>query len=1318
MATSSETPLRRKRGVTNFVRLSKMKSFLNRKKTPTEPLSATEEAFQALSSPPPPPPVSPGLKKTQSRWKRSKKQVEVAPEVNIAQVLPPTDDFRTSLLMPTFAARFSMLREQDDPNSLLGKASDDSVLQPRRRSRMDFGGLGDIAEVSSIKSQVRPPFAYGRQDSFASEDGYASENDSHNGSVLSRARPGEGNTMFGGRQKVYMIPKAGASASSRSLGKVRYEDDIGMSAFQRYKRELEQQAIQARTSDEGHSFDFGLDRMEHGEDYGSHSNAPNDSAKDLSHSPSLSSYDKKRSTSSSSHSEARSSTIATSVASQPGSNLVTAPAQTTAPTPSAPPALKRADTKTRRLYEQGLDQHMYEQQASAMTRLNSIHRQRGMGVGKPSPPVLHSTRSAGNLNEKARQPVYAVRPQSPEALLTNFGSIRKQQPSNTSSPNLSGPVSPLTPHFEGGSDMALTQALEPGDRGKATAMGAFNKPKQSFDENQYLERQRQLQRSASNAAVKKPAVTPSAVQQRMDRFDLERQRSDSDLSARSRSRPAAPVSETSSAYNVFQRAAQMNTTTGAQQFDKSTLPDTHRTFFGNISASDSEDEEDSVPRYPQQSPYAQQDYGYGGHHGRWQPTALPSVSEHPALRSKKSKASLAEEDEDAEMMNMDTNHNSDFRLPEHPAFRNPEPDVDSPTLGPGAGSTPLTGMMHHLRQQSNVSSITQGEDKRSLDESHEMPELPEEWAPKDLDLIHRPIQPPGDSDSRVGSAYTSSNPFDLEERDNPSRTGERVSRVSISPVEGHRPYNNIDSRGPSRAGVLSRQSEVSQLEPEAEEGSSWQNELQRQHTRDASNATQLERDAFQEELEARKLAAQEKIQQAISKSRSASPAPSASDRPGFRGFGMLRSRPSGESVAENAQRQQAPPKAMKMLGLSGGASSTTLNSQYERSGYSLDINRQRDMSATRPPLPDNPPRAMQQAGLDARREWQARSRENSVTQGRPPSGRSPASSAGARSRANSEAAGGRSRSRTGPYRDDLEKAMMEDTGSSAAGVPEVTPMIPQELTPRPSPDVPQGAFEQGRARSNSRPPVPGYFDSKNLQPHLSGSRERLSPGVPPPVTLSPNVYFPGPPSGRPAPPSPFSSHMTPPLSGANTPVSSTFTPPTPAPPSSGSNRPNIPLRKKTISKGDISEPTLITSTSNFDTVDLPEGASLKNGMEEPPPLPPINPRRRATKAMFGLVSRKDSEDSTLTFGARSKTPDPWVGTRPVESEYQFEPPMLANRSGSDGRSPRMPATKQSFDQSASMRQNGFAPNAGSPERMDRPPVPTQPAAAAYEGGMF
>ena len=169
-------------------------------------------------------------------------------------------------------------------------------------------------------------------------------------------------------------------------------------------------------------------------------------------------------------------------------------------------------------------------------------------------------------------------------------------------------------------------------------------------------------------------------------------------------------------------------------------------------------------------------------------------------------------------------------------------------------------------------------------------------------------------------------------------------------------------------------------------------------------------------------------------------------------------------------------------------------------------------------------------------------------------------------------------------------------------------------------------------------------------------------------------------------------------------------------------RSNGVLRKKTISKADISEPSLISFTSNVDTVDLPEGASLKNGMDEPPPVPPINPRRRATKGIFRLGPRKDSEESAYSYSSRSKTPDaysgrsmtpdPWTGKPPAEQEMSFEV-ARGNRSASGTRSPRMP--KQSLDQHPAMRQQyGFPPSNGSPERMARSPAPP----VGMEGGMF
>ncbi|TKA75797.1 hypothetical protein B0A55_06409 [Friedmanniomyces simplex] len=1382
-----------------------MNKFLNKKRAP-EGAGVNAEAFNALSSPSLPP-TSPGLKKSAtSRWKKAKKpQPEPRPELNLVGALPSTDDFRTSLLMPNLSARFSMLKEQDDPNSLLGKASDDSVLQPRRRSRMvDFGfgsnGLNDIAEVNSIRSSIRPPFAYGQQEVYNSEDGYGSENESsRNGSVLARARPGEGNVLFGGRQKVYKIATTGVNSTAK-LGKAVYEDDIGMSAFQRYRKERE--ASETWHAEDEPSFDFGLDQTDVGDQEESHATTPNDSAKDLSdttkdlsHSPSLSFYEKKRSTASSTaRSEARSSTAATSIASQPAANapspLVAASQE---PAPVAPmPSLKRSDTKTRRLYEQSLDQHVQEQQTSALTRLNSIQRSRTLNHGLQSPPLLYGSKSATNVNElRSQQPVYALRAQSPPPMapLTTFGSLL-QTSSNNASPLASGPQSPVSPQVMEFPE--LSSALEPGDRGKATAMGAFNKPAQAFDENQYLQRQQQLQRSQSRGAMQRsasrgalqrsvsrgalqrkdslqrPAMQPravrpeladrersgsnSSVHQRIGRLEqVDRERSDSNASTRSRSRSAPKRHEPTQAYNVFQNAAsQIPTKPGAQQYD------THRTFFGNISASDSEEEEDDLR---QEYDYGQSAFGYGGHGGRWQPAGLAPVSEHPAFRGHASKPSLAEVDEDEDLQPQPLRPVPSSRslrtdaLDAADAVSFPADVVDSPTLGPST-SEPLNGMVHHLRQQSNQSSIYPIDDSAPIDEVPEMPDM--SWSA--ADNTGRTARNTIGSESRVESTYTNSNPWDLDDIDNAYGAIDNFERSSIGPIDSMQRQSQLASRAPSRATVqLERHSEVSQDSEDAN-GAPWQQGLRTQHTRDASTATQAERDAFANELAARRNAIQENMKSIVERetqSRGVSPAPSAGGA--FKAFGMLRSKSSRESV-DVSRGPSAPTKAMRMLGISGNASSVTLNSQYERSGYSFDSNRPRKDSGSRaPPVP-----SMQNRGPLNDWEQQARSRgdsETSKTNGRSPPSSSQASRA--RSRSNSEATTGRSRSRTGPYRDDLAQAMAMGTGSSAAGLPDLSPMITRELTPRPSPEMAQSHFDGGgrsRARSTSRPPaVTSYFEGNSGS--NNGNHNNNNPPVPSPpnnsnnntgrlatpasaaapaLTLSPHAYTPGSGSGRPSPSvSPtivVQQNPTPPLSGGNTPLATTFSPsastnnynninnyinnlPTNSPHTLPLIQPRKGmLRKKTVSKFDISEPRLISSTSNVDTVDLPEGASLRNGMEEVvaaaaaasaqagqgagvgqagvyqgaggqgvkgagvgvgvgvPPVPAINPRRMVTgRRMFGGLGRSGgsgsggggvsggngeggggiSEDA-WNYG-RSKTPDPWMmmgGRGTGESDFE------------------------------------------------------------------
>jgi hypothetical protein len=154
------------------------------------------------------------------------------------------------------------------------------------------------------------------------------------------------------------------------------------------------------------------------------------------------------------------------------------------------------------------------------------------------------------------------------------------------------------------------------------------------------------------------------------------------------------------------------------------------------------------------------------------------------------------------------------------------------------------------------------------------------------------------------------------------------------------------------------------------------------------------------------------------------------------------------------------------------------------------------------------------------------------------------------------------------------------------------------------------------------------------------------------------------------------------------------------------------LRKKTVSKFEISEPTLISSTSNVDTIDLPEGASLKNGMDEIPPMPTSNPKRKGARKIFGL-GRGEANDEALNYGnyGRSKTPDPWMSRAPTE------PNMDALRSprGFPER-PGMPPPGYENHSSPAIQQYGYAPSNTSPERIERSPVPHHHV--GMEGGMF
>ncbi|KAF3913212.1 hypothetical protein AA313_de0206821 [Arthrobotrys entomopaga] len=184
-------------------------------------------------------------------FKRNKSQPPpvTRPQVDLTQALPPTDDFRISLMMPNLEKRFSVLREgegegfEDGPGvngigygalasgTMFNDGKDNEFVKPPQGNT----GLADITEVASIRSGSREEGSFDLAER-------PSQSDDYNGSIMNRPRQGEGNVLFGGRQKIFRINTAAGSsddledsplspvARGRMGGRTLYTDDLPASS--------------------------------------------------------------------------------------------------------------------------------------------------------------------------------------------------------------------------------------------------------------------------------------------------------------------------------------------------------------------------------------------------------------------------------------------------------------------------------------------------------------------------------------------------------------------------------------------------------------------------------------------------------------------------------------------------------------------------------------------------------------------------------------------------------------------------------------------------------------------------------------------------------------------------------------------------------------------------------------------------------------------------------------------------------------------------------------------------------------------------------
>ncbi|KAI9820165.1 MAG: hypothetical protein M1827_005787 [Pycnora praestabilis] len=1176
-------------------------------------------------------------------FRRKKNQPEPKKEVNLATVLPSSDDFRTSLLMPNLSARFSMLREQDDPTSKLGKANDDSVLFPKRHSRLgefgylpSFGGLSDIAEVASVNGSIRPPFVFGKSDG----DGFGTDDDS--GSVMSRARPGESNNLFGGRQKIYKIP-LGRSGSATSLteegharsgrgmgGKALYGDDVGTSAFQKVREKGREEECEQSESKR-------------------HSNEDVPSMH-RSSSPSPTNYNKDRETSSSTNSgpsRKRSSTAATSIASQSANSLHahqhTTPVAAPVPHAATSNQPERTMTKSRRLYGQGLDQHIQDQQSLATNRLDSLQRQRAHGGGT-SPPNLSNAHSASNLNDRyhrtAPPPSASAffRAASPPPSASTSGlagfdlGIGDSNLAGANSDNGFGQARPLSPpNSEGDESSPLVSAVQPNDRGKATAIGAFHKPRRPYDEEQYSERQLQLQRGRGTPTPPPNKITPPrAIPART--LEPGRPRNDSSASYRSRSassgyrQPWNPETQVQNDVNQLRHASP--TTSGQEPYSEA-----QGTFLASPSGTDvdspGESEEESNKKgFPfDPSRFRRPADIMATMHARVQqaPTA-----EHPAFKQSESQSApvtVPSEDVHEDVREDDTPNPS--RKSRQSSLVNVVKastlDADSPTLGPTNG---LRGLVQaHLRNDSDQSSIYGGATSPSRISRH-------------LYGNQESSLPSSNSRSTVQSGH------EFDDWDG-EYCGESESFSSASPVDPKHSSKSIPSPMSSKAMKVLGQERPRTNGDSTNKQQTVVDESKGRHGKNPSTETQHEKEEFANELAQRRRMVKENLRSfAERESRAASPVPGAHmeysrDNP-FKAsgaFAMLKPKSSWNSLRLKPEppRPETSQKAMKMLGIQGAKSSLELPSRRPREDYWKQEEERMMRGVVKPPKA-NPPqiKILQQSQQDAQREQdQTRRGPSDESSRKDPSIKeySPSSSkSSTRERSSSEISAGRmNNTRHTRYRDDLQKAMVEGAGSIAnsyGGTSRENPNACESpKIPRPSPDSAQQAWDShsaamsGRYRSNSRSSGPGYFDSKSLLPIQTNSSTPI--GTP-----------------RPSPALPTAANMTPPLYESPT-VSNSTTPTTMAAPQNFPSTSRIPRhRKRSINKYDISEPTFLSATSNITTVNLAPGASLSNGMDYSPPIPDANPRRRrttTTQTIFNAFARPDRSTAMAVAPIMSPT---------------------------------------------------------------------------------
>lgn len=1192
-----------------------------------------------------PPPASKAPKTFRLGGKKPQ-EPEPKPEIDLSTALPSSDDFRTSLLMSGLSARFSMLREQDDPTSKIGKASDDSVLFPKHQSRFnDFNfssqGLSDIAEVASINDSIRPPFACGRKDSFVGSEEYASDADSMHGSIMSRGKPGEGNNLFGGRQKIMM--------GNRAL----YDNDVSQSTFRKIREREKEHKEQERLREELEA----------------ESSRPS--------SPPLSGYNRNRETSSTTSSAGpsttRSSTAATSFTSQrtPSLSGSQAPITPAIPSNSAP---EKPATKTRRLYETGLDNHLHEQQFSAMSRIDSLTRQRTLGAN--TPPRGHSPTHGQAPADKWERPLnrkqsltsfHTMSPPLSGAALGKFDfGVRKNSNADTRPYGFAAP--PLSPPMTEFDEQGVL-SVEPNDKGKATASGAFSRPA-PFDDLKYSERQLQMQHGRATSPPRKNSLPQTFVFRQQEQQQAEN---------RTRAEPSYAYATGRSRSNSSAQGALISHDHNRESPTNEPSLSEYQTDNSATSLASPRDMETDHHSRPTHHPEPldlsrtfRQDQGTR--------IERPDESQHPANRQQSNDGAADSSSAFSSDLQSETAH----------ATQSTQQPAESP-LFPETG---LSGLVRsHLRSDSNTSFAYDGREPLPHNEyrAGNLSWENEHW---DQDFNQPPpFSTRSPSLERAGKASWGREMQSHHTRDGSSETqkeaeefanelASRKRRVqekmqsfhegesrSTSPMpphptdfpkEAHQAKNNalgllktktsigslvgrskdVGSFKPMKMLGLGNTSNIhestSSRKPRFENSPSSHDREEWEPARGPDSAA-LQAGAFRE---ARRAAQRDRERAMATRHQQRSALEGDQQWPGHRNE-MERSRlpyqRKDNSWVDNTKMNNPHmenPRAENSRS-NNPMGDPRMDHRYrhqEQGGRVAPHMKPRHRTPSRERK--HPPVAYNHRNGNYTQE-NGDSNGTSYSGSRPPSN---APSNTSRDRSESDTSGGYTRGPNGSYRDDLSNAM---TQSTSQGDSEDRGFHPSTRIVTTAPNatgagfsasrspLPSSKADTNRPRSNSKPISSGYLEDSSLQKTTEGFEIGSF--------------------RRPSPPAPFVLHATPALVQPSPSLSGTSTPS-----SQGSQGlPGTLMHKKSIYKSDISEPKFLSSTSNMSAANMPP---LQNGTElNVPPIPPVNPKRRQTRNIFGEFRGRRDDDEIHSMPAAAHSTEEMSNFSADEGDSKAKP---------------------------------------------------------------